>query len=212
MVRALCYHAIVASVILWVVGTPARAQDPDLLRGQVTKVGASKIVMKNLDGKTMHLGIPDNLTVISLTKGSFTKVDFGTYVGSVAVKLNEYSPIVRDSLSWLHRGFELRVISEELRGIAVGHKEWDLTPETIIAHGWVDDMEGRVISIKYGPTEEEETDVDVGRDIPVLKMSLGDMSLIEPGVHIFGGAQKNGNDEYEVIFVFVGEDGIVPPM
>ncbi len=198
--------------IIWALGTPARAQEPEHIRGQITKVEASAIVIKTNDGKSVRFGIPDGLTVISLTKGSFTKVDFGTYVGSVAVKLNEYSPIVRDSLSWLHEGFELRIIAEELRGIAVGHKEWDLTAETIIAHGWVDDMEGRVISIKYGPTEEEETDVEVGRGIPVLKMSLGAMSLIKPGAHVFAGAQKNGSDEYEVVFVFAGEDGIVPPL
>ena len=212
MVRALCYHAIIASVIIWALSTPARAQEPEHIRGQITKVETSAIVMKTDDGKTVRFVIPDNLTVISLAKGSFTKVDFGTYVGSVAVQLNEYSPIVRDSLSWLHKGFELRVISEELRGIAVGHKEWDLTPETIIAHGWVDDMEGRVISIKYGPTEEEETDVEVGRDTPVLKMALSDMSIIKPGVYVFAGAHKNGGEEYEMNFVFVGEDGIVPPM
>ena len=212
MVRVLCYHVTIASVILWALGTPARAQEPEHIRGQITEVEASAIVMKTSDGKTVRLGILDNLTVISLTKDSFTKVDFGTYVGSVAVRLNEYSPIVRDSMSWLHRGFELRIISEELRGIAVGHKEWDLTPETIIAHGWVDDIEGRVLSIKYGPTEEEETDVDVGRDIPVLKMSLGGMSMVKPGVHVFVGAQKNGSDEFDMIFVLVGEDGIIPPM
>ena len=212
MVRVLCYHVTIASVILGALGTPARAQEPEHIRGQITEVEASAIVMKTSDGKTVRLGILDHLTVISLTKDSFTKVDFGTYVGSVAVRLNEYSPIVRDSMSWLHQGFELRVISEELRGIAVGKKEWDLTPETIMAHGWVDDIEGRVISIKYGPTEEEETDVEVGRDIPVLKMSLGGMSMVKPGVHVFVGAQKNGSDEFDMIFVLVGEDGIIPPM
>ena len=212
MVRALCYHAIIASVIIWALGTPARAQEPDHIRGQITKIEASAIVMKTNDGETVRLKFLDNLTVISLTKDSFTKVDFGTYVGSVAVRLNEYSPIVRDSLSWLHKGLELRLISEELRGIAVGHKKWDLTPETIIAHGWVDDIEGRILSIKYGPTEEEETDVDVGRDAPILRMSLGDMKLVKPGAHVFVGAQKNGRDELEMVFVLVGEDGIVPPL
>lgn len=174
MMRSLCYHVAIASVVVWALATPARAQEPDHIRGQITKVEASLIVIKTDDGKTVRLVIPDDLTVISLTKGSFTKVDFGVYVGSVAVRLNEYSPIVRDSLSWLHKGFELRIIDEQLRGIAVGHKKWDLTPETIIAHGWVDDMEGRVISIKYGPTEEEETDVEVPRDVPVLRMALAD--------------------------------------
>ncbi len=36
--------------------------------------------------------------------------------------------------------------------------------------------------------------------------------MIKPGVHIFAGAVKNGSDEYEVVFVFAGEEGIVPPL
>ncbi len=210
MMRSLCYHVAIASVVVLALATPARAQEPDHIRGQITKVEASLIVIKTDDGKTVRLVIPDDLTVISLTKGSFTKVDFGVYVGSVAVRLDKYSPIVRDSLSWLHKGFELRIIDEQLRGIAVGHKKWDLTPETIIAHGWVDDMEGRVISIKYGPTEEEETDVEVARDVPVLKMALGDKSLIKPGARVFAGGVNGADGKYEAAFVFAGEDGVIP--
>ena len=212
MIRALGYHVAIVSVTVWVLATPARAQEPDHIRGLITKVEASSIVVETDDGKTVDLVIPDNLTVISLTKGSFTKVDFGVYVGSVAVRLDKYSPIVRDSLSWLHKGFELRIIDEQLRGIALGHTEWDLTPETIMAHGWVDDMEGRVISIKYGPTEEEETDVEVARDVPVLKMALGDQSLIKPGARVFVGGVNGADGKYMAAFVFTGQDGVVPPL
>ena len=81
-----------------------------------------------------------------------------------------------------------------------------------IAHGWIDDIEGRVISIKWGPTEEEETDVETPRDAPVLKMSLNDKSLIKPGAHVFAGAQKDGNGRYVAVFIIVGKDGIVPPL
>jgi hypothetical protein len=80
-----------------------------------------------------------------------------------------------------------------------------------MTHGWVDDQEGRVISIKYGPTEEEETDVEVGRETPVHRMSRGDKSLFKPGAHVFAGAQK-GSNGYSAVFVFVGQDGIVPSM
>ncbi|MFZ2652661.1 MAG: hypothetical protein WA210_21375 [Burkholderiaceae bacterium] len=194
---------------------PANAQDaePEHIRGQITRVEAGAIVVKaNGSGKLLRLMLADNLTVIGLAKGSFTEVDFGTYVGAVAVKLDSYSPIVRDSLSWLHRGFELRVIDEQLRGIAVGHKKWDLTPDSIIAHGWVDDMEGRVLSIKYGPTELEETDVEVPRGAPVLKMTLADRELIKPGAHVFAGAQKGADGQYTAGFMFIGRDGIVPPL
>lgn len=188
------------------------AAEPDHFRGQVTKVEATSIDVQINGGQTVRLGLADNLTIFKLSKGSFTTVDFGTYVGAVGVKLEEYSPIVRDSLSWLHRGFELRIIDEQLRGIAVGHKKWDLTSDSIIAHGWVDDMEARVLSIKWGPTELEETDVEVGRDVPVLKMSLGDKSLIRPGAHVFAGAQKGADGNHTAVFVFVGNDGVVPPL
>jgi hypothetical protein len=214
MVRALCCYVVIASIIVMALGIPASAQDaePEHIRGEIVSVDGSSMVVKTRDDKTLSLELPDDLTVISLTKGSYTMVDFGDYVGAVAVKMNEYSPIVRDSLSWLHKGFELRLIDEQLRGIALGHKEWDLTLDSIIAHGWVDDIEGRVISIKYGPTEIEETDVEVPRDVPVQTMSLGDKSLIKAGKRILAGAQKGTNDKYETVFVFVGKDGIVPAL
>jgi hypothetical protein len=210
---------IVAALLPGVSAQPARAPagaaeevEPAHIRGQITRVEPGGITLRTTAGKTILLALADNLTVIGLTKGSFTEVDFGSYVGAVAVKLDAYSPIVRDSLSWLHRGFELRVIDEQLRGIAAGHKKWDLTPDSIMAHGWVDDMEGRVISIKYGPTEEEETDVEVPRDVPVLKMALADRSMIKPGAHVFAGAQNGADGRPVAGFIFVGADGIVPPL
>jgi hypothetical protein len=192
---------------------PGREEaQPDHIRGRITSVATSSIEVETANGEKLHLGLSDNLTVIKLIKGSFTTVDFGTYVGSAAVRLDEYSPIVRDSLSWLHKGFELRIVDNQLRGIALGHKKWDLTSDSIIAHGWVDDIEGRVLSIKWGPTEIEETDVEVARDVPVLKMALGDRSLIKRGAKILAGAHKGANGDYTTVFLFIGKGGVVPPL
>ena len=194
---------------------PASAQkaaEPERVRGNVVQVDASSMVIRVKDGRELRVSLAQNLAVFSLTRGSFADLDFGTYVGAVSERMgNTYSPIYRDSLSWLHRGIELRIIDESLRGIAVGHTKWDLTKESVITHGWVDDIEDRVISIKYGPTDQEETDVEVGRDIPVLKMSLGDRSLLKPGAHVVLGVHK-GPDGGVAVFVFVGKDGVVPPL
>ncbi len=209
--KTLCYSILVAAALVLAAATSAMAQEePDHFRGEITLVGNPSIVVTAKDGKVVRLLIPDEITVIALDKGSFTTVDFGVYVGSVAIKLDEYSPIVRDSMSWLHRAYEFRIIDEQLRGIAAGHKKWSLTKDSIMAHGWVDDIEDRVISIKYGPTEEEETDVEVPRGTNVLKMSLGDKSLIRPGVHIFAGAKKNDDGDYVAQFIFAGKNGIIP--
>ena len=220
--RQLYYCALIASVAISAFGTPAQAQkyteqqaQPDRIRGDVVNVDSASIVVKTREGKTVNLRTTNELAVFTLTRASYVDAFFGTYVGAVSVRLgdNVYSPIIRDSLSWLHRGFELRIIDESLRGIALGHQKWDLTPDSVMTHGWVDDQEGRVISIKYGPTEEEETDVEVPRDVPVLKMSLGDRKLIKPGTRIFAGAQKDADGAYTAVFIFIGgSEGVVPPL
>jgi hypothetical protein len=194
--------------------SPVLAQDaqPEHIRGEIASVQGSSMVVKAKNGRTVRIALPDNLTVISLSKGSFTEVDFGVYVGAVAYQLNEYSPIVRDSAVWLHKGMELRIIDEKLRGIAIGEKKWDLTAVSKIAHGWVDDLEDRVISIKWGPSDYDETDVEVPRDVPVHRMALGDASLLKPGTPVFVGAQKGGDGKYTAAFVFCGKDGTVPAL
>jgi hypothetical protein len=213
----LVYCGVIASVlvILSALGAPALAQkaaEPERFRGQVTRVDANSIILQTGDGKSVRLGLSDSLTVFSLTKASFEDLDFGTYVGSVSEKLGDhiYSPIVRDSLSWLHKAHELRIIDESLRGIAVGHSKWDLTPTSVMTHGWVDDREERVISIKYGPTDEEETDVEVPRDAPVFRMARGDVSLVRAGARVFAGAHKDAAGGYTAIFIFIGKDGVAP--
>jgi len=192
-----------------------KKDEPDRIRGRLTKVEGSAIWVQVGDGKTVQLKFSDtHTTVFSLSKSSYTEVTFGTYVGAVSEKLGDdvYSPIRRDSLSWLHKGYELRIIDEDLRGIALGHQEWDLTGTSVMTHGWVDDQEDRVLSIKYGPTDYDETDVEVPRDAPVLKMSLGDKKLIKQGARVFVGARKEADGSYAALFIFVGKDGIVPPM
>lgn len=209
-----CYYTLIASICVIALVMPACAEEeePEHIRGQIISLKESTTVVKTKDGKKISIVLPENLTVIILTKGSYTKVDFGVYVGSVAVKLDEFSPIVRDSLSWLHKGFELRIIDEQLRGIALGHKKWDLTSDSIIAHGWVDDIEDRVLSIKYGPTEIEETDVEVPRGAPVHIMKLGEKDQVEIGKEVFIGANKGKNGDYVASFIFVGKDGSVPSL
>ncbi len=195
---------------------PADEVEPDHVRGQISAVEATAITLKTADGKLLRLSLPDNATVFTLSKASFSNVDFGLYVGAVAVRLDMTSPIVRatprETISWLYLGSELRIIDEKLRGIAVGFKKWDFPKGSSMTHGWVDDLENRVVSIKYGPTQDEESDVLVGPDIPVTRMSLGQRSDLKNGAHAFIGANKGPDGKFIAAFVFVGKDGLVPSL
>jgi len=206
-----------AALIAAALGMPAFAQnnsgEPERFRGVVTRADVSSLAIRTAEGKALHFALPEGLAVFALSKASFADVDFGLYVGAVSERMGDtFSPIYRDSLSWLHKGFELRIIDESLRGIAVGHSKWDLTPNAVITHGWIDDLEDRVLSIKYGPTDQEETDVEISRDTPILRMSLGDKTLVKAGARVLVGAQKAADGSYAAVFVFVGKDGIVPPL
>ena len=189
MIPTLWHLAALAAVIVPALGAPARAEEPepDRIRGVISEVGNPSIVVKTRDGKDVRIELPDNLSIFALSKGRFTDV-------------------------WLHKGFELRIIDDELRGIALGHKKWDLTPNSIISHGWVDDIEVRVLSIKWGPTDYDETDVEVPRNAPVHRMSLGNKSLIKPGAHVLAGANKAADGRYVGVFLIIGKDGVVPAL
>ena len=160
--------ALSASPSAQVMSPPSGNPEPMRLRGQVVRMDGNAMTLQTADGKSVRLGLGDGPAVFALAKASYADVDFGTYVGAVSEKLGDhiYSPIVRDSLSWLHKGFEL----PDHRRIAARHRrrahQWDLTPTSVMTHGWVDDREERVISIKYGPTDDEETDVEIMRDTP----------------------------------------------
>ena len=211
-------RAAVAALALLLLCTVARADDveADHLRGQISAIEANAITLKASDGRSLRLQLADNTPVFTLGKASFSNVDFGLYVGSVAVRLDMTSPIVRatprETISWLYQGKELRIIDEKLRGIAVGFKKWDLPPGSSMTHGWVDDLENRVISIKYGPTQDEESDVLVGPDIPVTRMSAGERSDLKVGASAFVGASKGSDGKLNAVFVFVGKDGLVPSL
>ncbi|MFN0300072.1 MAG: hypothetical protein ACKVQU_06925 [Burkholderiales bacterium] len=213
---------VVASIALCALIAAASAQtstvqkqsEPERIRGEIVKVEPKAIEVRGANGRMFRIAVSDTVTIFGLSKASWGDVDFGVYVGAVSYRLGDdvYSPIRRDSLSWLHKGFELRIIDESLRGIAVGHTKWDLTAASVMTHGWVDDMEDRVLSIKYGPTEEEETDVEVPRDVPILKMARGDKGLIRPGAKVMVGAFKGQDGNYSGVFIFAGKDDVVPSM
>jgi hypothetical protein len=52
----------------------------------------------------------------------------------------------------------------------------------------------------------------VPRDVPVMRMMRGERSLVKPGTGVMVGAQKDADGSYTGVFVFVGKDGIVPPL
>jgi len=115
----------------------------------ISEVGNPSIVVKTGDGKDVRIEVPDNSASFSLTRAASP-----TWISEpTSAQCGEDGRIQPDregSAVWLHKGFELRIIDDELRALPLG-TEVDLTPTSIIAHGW-DDI-GSVSSRSVGPTD-----------------------------------------------------------
>ena len=211
-------RSLAAVWVVLAIASAARADggEPEHMRGQISNIDAASVTLKTADGRSLRLDLPETIAVFTLSKASFSNIDFGQYVGSVAVKLDITNPIVRatprETIGVLFQGHELRIIDEKLRGIAVGFKKWDVPKSGSMTHGWVDDIDGRTVTIKYGPQREEQSDVLVGKDMPITRMSVGARADIKAGAHAFVGATKGPDGKFSASFVFVGKDGLVPSL
>jgi hypothetical protein len=200
---ALRRRAVIAAILTLTTLGPAQAQNGEVvnIRGKISAVDGSTITVQTKAGTQTRLKLTAESGIFALSRAVFSDVYFGTYVGAVSTPLPD---------GWTHRAFELRVIDEQLRGLALGHMKWDLTAESGMTHGWVDDIEDRILSIKFGPTDEEERDVEVPRDVPIQKMEPGDKNLLKTGLSVFAGVSKDASGGGSVVFLIAGRDGIEP--
>jgi hypothetical protein len=207
VVAAICALAFVPAL-------DAADIEPDHFRGTVVSVNGTSLALKTREGNVVRLAFPASADVFELSKATFDDVLLGSYVGSVAIipAPGSRGALPRSSKSLLYAAAELRIIDESLRGIALGHRRWDLAPDTIMAHGWIDDLEVRVISIKYGPTDDDETDVEIPSDVPIQRMSTGQRGLVKQGAMVFAGARKGPDGAHVVEYIIVGKDGVTPAL
>src|SRR5690606_39986840 len=106
----------------------------------------------------------------------------------------------------------VHIFPEEMRGAREGHYPWDF-PQTTMTNATVTGIArarvGRRLELAFAGGEEE---VDVPPDVPVVAFTLGDRTLLRPGISVFvlGVPQP---DRTVGAFAIVAEtDGVKPPM
>ena len=193
--------------------TPAAAHQMPTqhVRGQITAADDSSITVKTRAGATVRLAFAPDPSVTSLMKADFSEVKVGTYIGSAAVPLRPATRTCSGSGCKEPKltALELRIFPESMKGAGEGQREWVLTPDSRMTNGMVDDVEGRVLSIKY---KGNDVDMHVPTNAPVVNIGSGDKGLLKPGALIFGVAQKGADGNLTALRISAGSDGLIPPM
>ena len=88
--RSICYSLVAALAIAIGAGSPAFAQQkevleqvvkpqqgPGNLRGKITEWSDGRLVLQTPEGDTIPIIVPEEITVIAIDKGRIQSIDFG---------------------------------------------------------------------------------------------------------------------------------------
>jgi hypothetical protein len=203
---------------------PLAAPAPQNVRGDIVALTGDDLAVKSHGGETLTVKLADNASVGVVAKADPTRIGNGDYLGASAV------PQPDGTL----RAIEVHVLPESMRGKGEGHRPWDLQPGSTMTNATVGESKptggkshppstmtnatvanvsqvgaGRKLVLKYKGGEKT---VVVPPDTPVVTVEVSDRSRLVPGAHVVAVASRQADGTLLAQRVYVGKDGVVPPM
>ena len=195
---------ILAALLLAAASASALAQtQPVRVRGTVEKLEGSVLTVKGRDGGLLSIKLPDNFTVVGLTKASLADIAAGKYIGTTTLGERNGALVA----------LEVRIFPEAMRGLGEGHYPWDLKPESLMTNANVADVvslgKDRVLTVQYKGGEKKVLVPDSA--IIVTYVPIG-KSELKPGAQVFSVAQRQPDGSLTAARITIGMNGLVPPM
>jgi hypothetical protein len=181
----------------------AQAQQTVRLRGQIAGVEGQTITLKTRDGREVGVQLADGGRIMALEKAAIGDIKPGSYIGVAAVPQPDGS----------QRALAVHIFTEAQRGVAEGHRPWDLLPESTMTNAAVETIvagvDGPVLTVKYKDGEQK---IIVPPATPIVAYAPGDRGELKPGAEaIIFSATRQADGGYLTSAITVGR-GVVPPM
>jgi hypothetical protein len=193
--------ALLLGSVLALLAGPALAQGNNAINvfGVVDKVDATSIVVKNDDGGQMQtFKLAPNVLYIKQSPAKLSDIKSNDFVASAAV---------RQADGKLH-STELRIFSEKMRGGGDGQRPMNdarsqtMTNATVTGTAIVNGS--NVMKVKFGPSQiggagptypGGESDLVLDPNVPVLKFTDVDASVVKAGGHVRVQGVRNAQGE-----------------
>jgi hypothetical protein len=200
------WHALGAVSLALLLTGSALAQQPKTVRvrGTIEKVDGTTMTVKARDGANLTIKAADNIRVQGLAKASLADINVDSYIGVTAMPQPDGS----------QRAVAIHIFTPQQRGVGEGHRPWDLQPNSTMTNAAVGSKvtaaEGNVLMMKY---KDGEKKVVVTPQTTIVKVVSADKSEIKAGAKIIiMGAAKQPDGSLVAPSIYVGKDGITPPM
>jgi hypothetical protein len=197
-----------AASLALVIGVSAvSAQQPQRvrIRGTIEKVDGAMMTIKARDGKEMTVKQADKFGVQGLAKASLADINNDTFVGVTAMPQPDGS----------QKAIAIHIFTEQQRKVVPQtFGPWDLQPNSTMTNAVVAskvaNKDGNVLTVKY---KDGEKKVLVTPQTAIVKVVPGDKAEVKAGAKvIIMGAVKGADGTLTTPSIYVGKDGIAPPM
>ena len=164
---------------------------------------ATPNIVKARNGGELKVKLAANVGVSAVVKASLADAKPGSYVGIAGLPQADGS----------QRALEVLILPESMRGLAEGHRGWDLQPSSTMTNGNVEQSvvsnDGQILTVKY---KDGEKRITVPSDVPIVAYVPGEKSELKVGASIFiAAAAKQPDGTLLAPRVAVGR-GVIPPM
>ncbi|HXX03168.1 MAG TPA: hypothetical protein VEJ37_02460 [Xanthobacteraceae bacterium] len=179
----------------------AAGQTPEVVRvrGTIENVEGSTLSVKDRSGVPLTIKVADNAPVNAVVKAAYSDIKANSYIAVTAVPQPDGS----------QRAVAILIFPEALRGIAEGHRPWDLSPNSTMTNGTVDtvtSVEGQTLLLKYKGGEQK---VVVPADAEIVTFARAGVADLKPGAKIFiVAAKKLPDGTLEAPNVAFGDYGV----
>lgn len=219
---------IVGCLVLASVGSAAPPPAIQRLRGTVDSITATTLTLKTNDGRTLSVALPADTKFLGVTKSTLESVTDGVFIGTATKGV--HPPIA----------LEVLIFPEAMRGTGEGHYDWDeitdateggvKTVQSTMTNGTIKATSQTTVkstmtngTVKSGLTADgskmltvtfgdgKSIDITVPPTAPIVTVAVTDASVVKIGAKVFVVTAVDG-DRFDAKRVFVGQDGLTPPM
>ncbi|MGO9174489.1 MAG: hypothetical protein ACLP7P_21345 [Rhodomicrobium sp.] len=183
----------------------SQAQEaPRRVRGTIERVDGTRLAIKTREGAELTVQLKEGAPVLAVVSASLADIKPGLYVGIAG----------RPQPDGTQRAMEVHIFPEAMRGLAEGHRPWDLEPGSTMTNGSVAEqvtgVEGQKLMVKY---KDGEKSIEVAPDTKIVAFQLAAPADLKPGEKVFiAAATKLAGGNYEAARIAFGKDGLTPPM
>ena len=197
----------VAGFALMLATSASFAQQPQTvrIRGQIEKFDGTTMNVKARNGDALQVKLVDPARVSALVKASLADIKVGSYIGVTAMPQPDGS----------QKAVAIHIFMESQRGVVPDRfGPWDLMPGSTMTNANVDStvagVDGQTLLVKY---KDGEKKIVVPPNTPIVAVAPGNKDELKPGAHvIIMGAAKQADGSLTTPGLYVGRDGVVPPM